>query len=119
MYQDTLMSARLPSEEAWTTAEHEGRLLLFYPAEKREAVQTAHGTVDAVLCHRIVDLDSGQAYDDVLVFGTALVVNIADGIPDSAVCGRLTKTQRGAWMLAPHTQEELHAAEKWMRENLI
>lgn len=118
MYQNLLMSARLPSEEGWVTAEHEGRLLLFYPSEKREGVQTAHGVSDAILCLRVVDLDSGQTYDETLIFGSGLVANISIGIPEHAVCGRLTKSTRGAWILAPHNPEELLAAQTWISENL-
>lgn len=113
-----LMSARLPSEEQerWVTAQHEGHLLLFYPSEKREGVKTSQGVSDAVHCRRIVDLDSGQVYQGALVFGAGLVPNIVGGIPDSAVCGRLAKSEKGAWVLTPHNQEELYAAQKWISE---
>lgn len=122
MLHDTLMSAKVPEEQAsparWTTAQHEGNLLLFFPSELREGVKTSQGVSDAVFCRRIVDLDAGQAYDSALVFGAALVPNIKGGVPESPVCGRLVKSERGAWLLAPHTQEELYVAQKWIEENI-
>ncbi len=118
MLHDTLMSIRFPSEDRWATAQHEGHLLMFYPRELREAVSTVHGVSDAVDCRRVVDLDSREVFEDALIFGAALVYNIKPGIPDAAVVGRLHKTERGAWMLKPHTPEELNAAEQWESENL-
>lgn len=129
MHHDTLMSAKLPLEEEWpvarppsgdrwVTAQHEGSLLLFYPTELREGVKTSQGVSDAISCRRIVDLDSGDVFEGALVFGAALVPNLKGGLPDSPVCGRLIKSERGAWLLTPHSQEELYAAQKWITENL-
>lgn len=128
MLHDVLMSARVPVEQEappdwaaasrWTTAQHEGHLLMFYPRELREAVSTIHGTSDAVDCRRVVDLDTQEVFTDALIFGTALTYNIKVGIPDAAVIGRLTKTERGAWMLTRHTPEELNTAQRWESENL-
>jgi hypothetical protein len=116
------MSAKAPEEQApparWTTAQHEGSLLLFFPSELREGIKTSQGVSDAVLCRRVVDLDAGQAYEAALIFGAALVPNIKGGIPDAPVCGRLLKSERGAWLLSPHSQEELYVAQKWITENL-
>ncbi len=118
MLHDTLMRARLPSDDRWTAAGNEGALTLFFPAELRTGVTTKQGETDAVLCHRIVNLDTGQAFENSLVFGAALVPNISPAAPDSSVLGRLTKGDRGAWILLPHTQEELYQAQKWIEENL-
>lgn len=118
MYHDTLMSARFPSEDRWITAQHEGQLLLFYPSEVREGIKTSQGVSDAVFCRMVVDLDSGQTFEEALIFGAALVPNIRGGIPDSPVCGRLVKSEKGAWVLAPHSQEELYSAQKWITENI-
>lgn len=118
MYHDALMSARLPSEDKWTTSQHEGRLLLFFPSEIREGIKTEHGASDAVLCRRVVDLDSGQTFEGALIFGAALVPNVKGAIPDASVCGRLAKSEKGAWILTPHNQEELYVAQKWIQENL-
>lgn len=117
MYQDMLMSARIMSDDRWVTAENEGGLLLFFPAELRQGVKTSQGVTDAVLCRRIVNLDTQAVYHDALVFGAALVPNVSGGTPDGAVLGRLGKTERGAWVLHPHTQEELYTAENWIKEN--
>lgn len=114
-----LMSTRFPSEERWTTAQHEGRLLLFYPSELRQGVKTSQGVTDAVHCRRVVDLDSGEVFEEALIFGAALVPNIKGAIPDNSVCGRLAKTEKGAWVLMPHSEEELHVAHKWETENII
>lgn len=118
MYHDTLMSARLPSDDRWSPARNEGSLLLFYPSGMREGVKTSQGVSDALHCRRIVNLDDGRVFEDALIFGAALVPNVAGGAPDSAVLGRLKKSERGAWILAPHNQEELYLAEKWISENL-
>lgn len=122
MLHDTLMSARAPEEQdppaRWTTAQHEGSLLLFYPSELREGVKTSQGVTDAVFCRRVVDLDAGQAFESALIFGAALVPNLKGAIPEAAVCGRLAKSEKGAWILVPHSQEELYAAQKWITENL-
>lgn len=118
MYTSMLMSARFPTEEQWRTAQHEGRLLLFFPEELREGVTTSQGTSDAVLCRRVVDLDAQEAYEDALIFGAALVPNIKPAIPSESVCGRLVKSEKGAWILTPHTQEDLYVAQKWIEENL-
>lgn len=117
MYHDTLMSAKVPSEDRWVTAQHEGKLILFFPSELRESVKTSHGVSDAVLCRQAVDLDSREVYEQALVFGVALVANIKGGIPEQPVLGRLFKSEKGAWVLAPHTEEELHSAQKWISEN--
>lgn len=126
MYHDTLMSARIPTETdkpssagRWTTAEHEGQLLLFFPSEMRENVKTSRGTTDAVACHRVVDLESGQVYEDTLIFGAALVLNLKGGADlQVPVCGRLAKSDKGAWVLKPHSQEELNVAHGWIQENI-
>lgn len=117
MLHDTLMSVRFPSEDRWNTAKNEGSLLLFFPTELREGVKTSQGVSDAVACQRIANLDTGSVYTDALIFGAALVPNIAGGAPDSPVLGRLSKSSRGAWLLLPHTQEELYLAQKWIEEN--
>lgn len=118
MLHDTLMSTRLPSDDRWVTAQNEGNLILFFPAELRTGVKTSQGETDAVACHRVVNLDTNTVYDTALIFGAALVPNISPAAPDSAVLGRLAKGDRGAWILLTHTQEELHAAQKWIEENL-
>lgn len=119
MYHDTLMSARIPEETGkWVTAQHEGRLLLFYPFEVREGIKTTMGVSDAAFCTRVVDLDTTEVFEGALIFGAALVPNLKGGIPDAAVCGRLTKSEKGAWVLMPHSQEELYVAQKWIQENL-
>ena len=112
MFHDMLMSARLPADDRWVPAENEGALILFYPTELKEAVATPHGTSDAVLCKKIVNLESGVTYEDVLVFGAGLVVNIREGVPDRMVLGRLGKTNRGAWVLLPHTEVETQLADR-------
>lgn len=117
MFQDMLMSARIMSDDRWVTAENEGGLLLFFPSEVRNGVKTSQGVSDAVLCHRIVNLDTGAVYENALVFGAALVPNVGPGAPGSAVLGRLAKTSRGAWVLDPHSQEDLYLAHHWMKEN--
>lgn len=117
MLHDTLMSVRFPSEEKWSAAHNEGKLLLFFPTEVREGVKTSQGESDAVACRRIANLDTLAVYEDALVFGAALVPNIAGGVPDNPVLGRLSKSSRGAWLLLPHTQEELYLAQKWIEEN--
>jgi hypothetical protein len=117
VYHDTLMSFRLPPDSTWSAAQNEGALIAFFPSEIRRAVDTAHGTKDAVNCRKVVNLDTGEVFHDVLVFGAALTVNIREGVPDNAVLGRLTKGARGAWFLAPHTPEELAQAHNWMTEN--
>lgn len=123
MFHDALMSARAPAEDddsggRWATAEHEGKLILFFPSELREAVKTSMGVSDAVACRVVVDLDAQTVYHNALIFGAALVPNIAGGVAaESPVLGRLTKTSRGAWMLAPHDETELHTALKWIEEN--
>lgn len=122
MVHDTLMSARLPTDVRWVTAQHEGRLLLFYPSELKKGIKTSAGTSDAVVCHRIVDLDTAEVFERAMVFGAALVPNLIDpdaqAVDDRPVCGRLVKGDRGAWLLAPHTQEELYKAQEWIQENL-
>ena len=128
MLHDVLMSARAPEEQdappdwaatsRWTPAQHEGHLLMFYPAELREAVTTVHGTSDAVHCHRVVDLDTREVFEGALIFGAALTHNIKVGIPDAAVIGRLSKTSKGAWVLTRHSPEELGTAQQWESENL-
>ena len=124
MLHDILMSARAPEEQnapqagRWTTAQHEGHLLVFYPSELREAVTTVHGTSDAVHCHRVVDLDTQEVFEGALIFGAALVYNIKVGVPDAAVIGRLNKTSKGAWVLTAHSPEELNTAQRWESENL-
>lgn len=117
MLHDVLMSARAPSDTRWVTSENEGALLLFFPTEVRSGIKTSQGTADAVLCRRIANLDTGESYTEALVFGAALVPNIEPAAPDSAVLGRLEKSSRGAWVLQPHTPEELAVALTWMKEN--
>lgn len=117
MFHDMLMSARSPSDTRWVTSENEGSLLLFFPSEVRSGIDTKQGTADAVLCGQIVNLDTGDVYTEALVFGAALVPNIGPAAPDSAVLGRLTKSERGAWMLQPHGAEELAIAQNWIKEN--
>jgi hypothetical protein len=111
------MSARLPSDDRWSAAQNEGDLLLFFPSELRNGIKTSQGETDAVACRTIVNLEAGRVFTDALVFGAALVPNIAGGVPDRPVLGRLNKSDRGAWILLPHSQEELDKAHKWMMEN--
>lgn len=124
MLHDLLMSAKAPEGEPpeaparWVTAQHEGRLLLFYPTGIAEGIKTSQGVSDAVECSRIIDLDTGEIYRDARVFGVALLVNLKVAIPDQAVCGRLAKSSRGAWIIAPHSAEELDTAQKWISEDL-
>ena len=118
MFHDMLMSARLPADDRWVPAENEGALILFYPTELKEAVATSYGTSDAVLCKKIVNLDTGVTYEDTLVFGAGLVVNIREGIPDRMVLGRLGKTARGAWVLLAHTEEEAQLADRHTLEEI-
>ena len=118
MLHDMLMSARLPADTKWVPAENEGALILFYPVEVKEAVTTSYGTSDAVLCEKIVNLDTGTVYEETLVFGAGLVVNIREGVPGRMVLGRLSKTSRGAWVLLPHNEEDEQLADRHTLEEI-
>lgn len=122
-----LMTLRLPDEEeqpagvpAWRAAPHEGHLVLFFPAEWREGEKTRYGEADAVLCHKVVDLDTGAVEDDVLVFGSALTINIKVGIPESMVLGRLGKGvavggNNPPWILSKYGDEDEAKFEEWLK----
>ncbi len=121
-----ILSLRYPEEGEWAsgrwrTADHNGSLLAFYPQEVRRGIKTEHGETDAVLCTRVVNVDTGRVYVDALVYGAALVPNIGGGVPDSIVLGRLGQGEpRGgnrAWLLLPHTEQDLQRFLDWQRSN--
>lgn len=115
-----ILSLALPDDDArpWVTSEHDGNLLVLFPAEVLHGVKTQFGESDAVRCDRIVDLDTAEEFPNVVIFGAALVPNIGPGAPDGIILGRLSKLGK-ARVLADHTEEDLTRCTTWINNSLM
>lgn len=107
-------------EDKFVAAEHNGALLLFFPAQLQQGIATQHGTADAVAT-RVVNLESGRVIDNALIFATALVTQLKNAVPDGMILGRLGQGQNTKgnppWLLSPHTEQDVARAEAWLAAN--
>lgn len=76
-----------------------GHALFIEVTGKRIEMPTANGPADALVAH-VVDLDTGQVFDDTLLFGRALNSQLAVG---GKYAGRIIKGQAQAGKNAPWT----------------
>lgn len=102
-----------------TWADHLGHLLLIEPESFESGFKTSFGDADVVKA-TISDIDSGDVYDDGLIFPKLLVSQTKSQI-GAKVLGRLGQGQAkpgqsAPWILEPASEEDIATAEKWLTE---
>jgi hypothetical protein len=91
--------------------EHEDHLCLFvHPTP--ETMSTRYGDCEAARCDYAVDVDTFEAYTDVVLFGAALVPRLVDADDGAVVVGRLVRGvpkagQSPPWLLEDPTDKDL------------
>lgn len=102
-----------------TWADHKGHLLLIEPEAFESGFKTSFGDADVVKA-TISDIDSGDVFDDGLIF-PKLLVSQTKGQIGQKVLGRLGQGQAkpgqsAPWLLEAASAEDIAAAEKWLAD---
>jgi hypothetical protein len=96
-----------------------GHLLLVSPLSQEKDVSTVHGLADPIRAN-VVDLDTDEQYEDILIFPRVLISQLKPKIGDK-VLGRLGKGtakagQSAPWVLADFTDADAKKATAWIEQ---
>jgi hypothetical protein len=94
-----------------------GHLLLVTPLAQEKGVQTVHGPADPIRAN-VVDLDTGETYEDILLFSRVLISQLKSKI-GGKVLGRLGQGvpkagQSPPWVLQDFTSDDAKKATDWI-----
>ena len=101
-----------------TWADHKGHLLLIEPESFEAGFKTSFGDADVVKA-TISDIDTGDVYDDGLIF-PKLLVSQTKGQIGAKVLGRLGQGQAkpgqsAPWLLEEASAEDIAKAEEFVK----
>lgn len=112
-----------PQQSAFDMREHDGHALLIMPTEHVAYAATVHGVRDAIRAGLVVDLDTGQAATDVLIFQSRLIATLKQSI-GRKVLARLGRGPAQPGKSAPWTLTDastdpavVATAQTWLADN--
>ncbi|MEO8697091.1 MAG: hypothetical protein ABI658_26515 [Acidimicrobiales bacterium] len=98
--------------------DHLGHLVVFHGPRSRAVVQTAYGLSDAANCLKVSCVTCNKSWDDVDVFGAALVPALTEATVDDVVAridqGEASAGRSAPWVLADPSADDIAAAEAFL-----
>lgn len=108
-----------PTGDYYSHADCLDHLVIFRDPQPGEK-ETKHGVADIARCAEVIDLDTGNTWRDVVVFGSVIVRQLTTG-PAGDRLGRVGKGEAAGgknapWILEDPTEADIARAEAYDRE---